>query len=467
LLGKRATLAIVPDTIIDEWQKQGFDALWLMGVWTIGPSAAQAALASPSLRAEYGAVLPGWKAEDVVGSPYAISDYHVHPDFGGDAALRAFRARLASCGIKLILDFVPNHVGRDHEWLDTHPEYFIRATGGGEQKEGYFRHGDSLFAHGRDPYFPPWTDTAQLDYRQSATKTAMRDLLCSVAAQCDGVRCDMAMLVLDDIFRRTWGDREEAGAGRAEFWAQAIDAVRATHKDFMFIAECYWGLEERLQLLGFDYTYHKTIYDSIVRSSLGSIGPQLASGENIGRSLFFLENHDEARLATAIADTPRRHAAIILMLCLPGARLVHDGQTEGRRMRHPLQLARLAEEAIDKEEASFYRTLFAALKASSVGKGTWKMLETGAASSILAFLWETPSGQRDIVVVNGEHRMNEGHIVIRFQGIAARNWELQGRLFGKHCTCEGDQMCGEGLYVDLAPFESEIFRLTPLPVTAP
>ena len=467
LLGHQATLGSIPDQLIKEWQAAGFAAVWLMGIWTTGPAGRVAAISHQGQKDEYAFVLPDWTAGDVVGSPYAIQEYKVHPDFGGNKALLRLRQRLSDRGIAIILDFVPNHLALDHAWIKAHPGYFVRAAENKEPREGYFHSGATLFAHGRDPNFPPWIDTVQVDYRNSLTKHAMIGVLCSIATLCDGVRCDMAMLVLSDVFQRTWGKRPEMEPDQKEFWASAIDAVRTEHPDFTFIAESYWGLEERLQLLGFDYTYHKPLYDVLVHGKALDIWKQLQQTEFLSRSLFFVENHDEPRIATAIPDAHRRHAAAMIVLTLPGARLVHDGQTEGKTTRHPIQLAREREERIDSEELSFYRSLFAAFKESAIGKGTWHLLDTKTtdwnpknAAAVFAFLWETPEGQRDLVIVNDMPQESEARILIRFQGVAGRPWKLRGRLSGKQFAREGDELCGEGLYVRLAPYEAEIFQLT-------
>ena len=76
--------------------------------------------------------------------------------------------------------------------------------------------GDLLLAYGRDPYFPGWPDTLQLNYGNPATQEAMIGELLKIAGQCDGVRCDMAMLVLPDVFERTWGIRAAALLARGD-----------------------------------------------------------------------------------------------------------------------------------------------------------------------------------------------------------------------------------------------------------
>src|SRR5262249_14790143 len=161
-------------------------------------------------------------------------------------------------------------------------------------------------------------DTAQLDYRRAETRAAMRDELASIADRCDGVRCDMAMLELSDVFARTWqhvpieraGADADAAAG--EFWLDAISRVRRAHGAFTFLAEAYWGLEGRLCELGFDYAYDKQLYDLLVHDRPWDVQPHLLGlGPHTARRAHFLENHDEPRVASAIALDLHRAAALL------------------------------------------------------------------------------------------------------------------------------------------------------------
>src|SRR5262245_39849913 len=176
-----------------------------MGAWSTGPRARACALTEPGLRRVYSHVLPGWQEEDVTGSPYAISDYHVPAELGGDSGLKVFRGKLNARGIRLLLDFVPNHLGLDHPWVRSRSDLFVQSS---IQTPGTFRQetdaGPRWLALGKDPYFAPWTDTVQLDYRRSTTRARMTELLQEIAKRCDGVRCDMAMLLLNDVFAKTW-----------------------------------------------------------------------------------------------------------------------------------------------------------------------------------------------------------------------------------------------------------------------
>ncbi len=191
-----------------------------------------------------------------------ITDYTVVPALGGNAALQRLRQRLRSRDVRLILDFVPNHVAVDHRWVTEHPDWFVQAEEQqlAEQPQDFFRApqrpGDNrqrMLAHGRDPQFPGWIDTAQLDYRHPEVWAAMTRVLVAVAGLCDGLRCDMAMLLLSDVFQQTWRACPRQGAPPGEFWAHAMHAVRAAHPELVLVAEAYWGLEGRLVELGFDY----------------------------------------------------------------------------------------------------------------------------------------------------------------------------------------------------------------------
>ncbi len=201
--------------------------------------------------------------DDIAGSGFAITGYKVHPDLGGDAALVRLRERLKSRGIRLMLDFVPNHTALDHPWVEEHPEYYVAATetdlARAPQNYTWVKRigGDRLLAYGRDPYFAGWPDTLQLNYGNPVTQDAMIGELMRIAGQCDGVRCDMAMLVLPDVFERTWGISSQP------FWPKATQRVREHAPGFCFMAEVYWDLEWTLQQQGFDYTYDKRLYDRL------------------------------------------------------------------------------------------------------------------------------------------------------------------------------------------------------------
>jgi glycosidase len=324
-LGRRATLDDIPDAELDRLAADGFDLVWFLGVWQTGEAARRVSRSKPEWLAEYRRVLPDLREEDVCGSCFAVRDYRVHEDFGGDEALARLRGRLKRRGLRLILDFVPNHMAPDHAWVTEHPDFFVSGTEDGlaAQPQNYCRietaEGTRVLAYGRDPYFDGWPDTLQLNYGSPALQKAMLGELARIARQCDGVRCDMAMLALPEVFERTWGISAPA------FWPRATEAIRAKAPGFLFLAEVYWDLEWTLQQQGFDYAYDKRLYDRLEEGHAGPVRGHLSAGLDFQNRLArFLENHDEPRAAATFAPEEHRAAAILTFLT-PGLRFFHQG----------------------------------------------------------------------------------------------------------------------------------------------
>src|SRR5579884_985942 len=324
-LARPATLDDVPGELLDRVAHDGFNYVWFLGVWQTGAAGRKVSLDNPEWRREFHALLPDFCDNDVCGSCFAIRSYTVHLDFGGNAAVERLRERLRERGLRLILDFVPNHMAPDHAWVEQHPDYFVHGTEEQLAREphNYTRIGSTIFAYGRDPYFAGWPDTLQLNYAEPAVQRAMAAELGRIAEICDGVRCDMAMLILTDVFERTWGLRP------ASFWPDAIARVKSQHPGFIFMAEVYWDLEWTLQQQGFDYTYDKRLYDRLREGHARPVRDHFrADMEFQRRSARFLENHDEPRAAATFAPPMYEAAAILTYFC-PGLRFFHRGQIEG------------------------------------------------------------------------------------------------------------------------------------------
>jgi glycosidase len=374
-LGRPATLDDIPDAELDRLGQIGFDWIWLLSVWQTGPAGQRVSRTNADWRKEFQETLPDLREEDIAGSGFAITGYNVHAQLGGDAALARIRERLRKRGLRLLLDFVPNHTGLDHPWVETHPEYYVAGTeldlARSPQNYTWVKRkaGDLLLAYGRDPYFPGWPDALQLNYGNPATQEAMIGELHRIAGQCDGVRCDMAMLVLPEVFERTWGVRAPL------FWPNATRRVRERHPGFLFMAEVYWDLEWTMQQQGFDYAYDKRLYDRLregrARPVREHFHAELDYQDKLAR---FLENHDEPRAAATFAPGVHEAAAVITFLS-PGLRFFHDGQFTGRKKRISPHLIRRPDEPVDVELAKFYDRLLAVLRQRVVRDGRWQLLE--------------------------------------------------------------------------------------------
>jgi len=403
-LGRRATLDDFPSAELDRLAALGFEWIWLLGVWLTGETGRRISRTLPQLRESYQHLLPGFRDSDVCGSPFAIVSYTVSEEFGGDSALARLRGRLRERGIRLLLDFVPNHTAIDHPWVCEHPEYYVH----GSVKELEDQPGNYLlipdagvFAHGRDPYFPGWIDTLQLNYSNDLLQEAMRRELMKIAAICDGVRCDMAMLITPEVFQRTWGTEMHP------FWPEAIRGARSVDSEFVFMAEVYWDMEWNLQQQGFDYTYDKRLYDRLRNHDVAGMRAHLSAGLDFQNKLVrFLENHDEERAASVFSPETYKAAALITYF-VPGLRFFHDGQMEGRRKKTSVHLCRRAAEPVDESLQEFYSQLLSWLSLPVAKNGDWQMLETSA-EACFAFSWG--DGQnRAVVLVNYSPDQSQFH----------------------------------------------------------
>ena len=469
-LGRAATLDDLPDAELDRLAADGFDLVWLLGVWQTGEAARRVSASNEAWRAEYRRVLPDFRESDVCGSCFAVRDYRVHADFGGDAALARLRGRLRERGLRLILDFVPNHMAPDHPWVAEHPEWFV--AGSEEQlartPQNYARAtnaaGERILAYGRDPYFDGWPDTFQLNYGSAALREAMLAELLRVSTQCDGVRCDMAMLVLPEVFERTWGIRSEP------FWPGATAAVRAKSPGFLFMAEVYWDLEWTLQQQGFDYAYDKRLYDRLEHGPARPVREHLWAGLDFqDRLARFLENHDEPRAAATFPPEKHRAAAVVTYFT-PGLRFFHQGQREGKRVRIPVHLGRGPGEPRDAAVAEFYEDLLAGLKDAAFRLGSWQLLECRPAwdgnpthEDFLAFGWSGPGDLRRLVVVNYADHASQCYAALPWGDLAGRAWRLRDRLGPAVYDRDGNDLASRGLYLDVPAWGYHVFEVSPTP----
>ena len=457
-------LDTVPARDWDRIAAGGFTQVFLMGVWTRSPLGRELALQDFWLRLEYDRVLPGWTPADVPGSPYCISAYEPDDRMGGWEGVDAARQELRARGIALMLDFVPNHTAFDHEWIRLHPERYVQGSEDDlRAAPNDFRAvGDAIIACGRDPYFAPWRDVAQLNYFNADTRSAMAGELQTIAAHCEGVRCDMAMLVLNEVFERTWRrilrDRWPPLSG--EFWPVVIPRFA----DMLFLAEVYWDLEWRLQQLGFHYTYDKRLLDRLQGSPPREVRAHLHAeppfSEHLAR---FLENHDEARSAAALPS--RLPAAAVLFATLPGLRFYFDGQLEGRRIRFPVQLGRWAEEPVDAQLATTYERLLETTALPLFHSGEWKLVEISSAGDesfgdLIGYRWRLDD-KVALIVTNFGAGVASGHVPLLGDLPHAEAYDFVDELNGVSYHRTRQSLGVRGLYVRLDPAQAHVFIVHP------
>ncbi len=442
------------------------DAVWLMGVWERSPAGLAIALSNPDVQAGNRAALPDLKPEDVIGSPYCVRDYVVDPRFGGPSGLAAAREALAARGLGLVLDYVPNHVAPDHPWLTERPHAFITGSEDdlAQGPNAFLRTPGGIVANGRDPYFAPWPDVVQLNAFSPDLRDAVADTLSTIASQCDGVRCDMAMLMTNEVFARTWGER--AGpVPDADYWPTLIARVRTKHPDLVFIAEAYWDMEWALQQQGFDFCYDKRLYDRLAHEPAASVRGHLQADHDYQERLIrFIENHDEPRAAATFAPDQARAAAVAFST-LEGARLFHDGQLEGLRTHIPVFLDRGPDEPVDPALREFYGRLLSALADSGLHTGEWSLCDaTGwpdnaSHEQLLTWCWRAEDARR-LVVVNYADAPAQARVRLPWDDLAGRSWSLQDALGGESFDRDGSELASDGLYVALDPWQSYLLALS-------
>jgi hypothetical protein len=457
-------LATVPDEEWDAIASHGFDAVWFMGVWERSPAGIEISMRNDGLLQDFRRALPDFAAADNVGSPYCVRRYVVDDTLGGPSGLATARERLAQRGMRLILDFVPNHLAPDHPWVTTHPEYFIQGDDGDLRRTptSFIAVGGKVLACGRDPYFPAWPDVLQLNAFDSGLRSTAVETVQEIADQSDGVRCDMAMLMMSNVFERTWGGR--AGTKpETDYWPHLIPAVKEKHTGFQFIAEAYWDLEWELQQQGFDYCYDKRLYDRMEHDPAESVRLHLLADRSYQEGMVrFIENHDEPRAAATFPDGKGRAAAVAI-LTLPGAKLLHDGQFEGLKVRLPVFLARRPAEPVDHDLAAFYGRLLKEINRDVFRNGEWRLCERSgwpdnqSCQNILAWCW-VKDDERYLIVINFRQEASQARVHVPWDEFRGKTWRLNDVMCGESYDQNGDEIRDAGLYVDLGPWKCHLFQ---------
>ncbi|HEV2489245.1 MAG TPA: alpha-amylase family glycosyl hydrolase [Candidatus Acidoferrales bacterium] len=468
-LGRKITLREVPDSEWDTFARLGFDFIWLMGVWERSPVGRRFFQTDVASFPSFDQALPGWKLNHIVGSPYSVRRYQPDPRIGSYSDLDCVREKLHARRIGLLLDFVPNHTAPDHPWTAQHPEFYIQGSQEDFRRDSAaFYVADSsgeplLLAHGRDPYFPPWRDVVQLNYFEPAARAAILGELREIAKHCDGVRCDMAMLVFNDIFARTWGPFLAGKKPPAnEFWSEAVAAV----PNFLWLAEVYWNCEGQCHDFGFNFTYDKGLYDALRDGHIAEIQERLrAEVSSQTGAARFLENHDEARSA-AVFGASKLEAVATIVATLPGMRFYHHGQLDGRKIHLPIPLAFAAPESPDVETRAFYEKLLNFTNDAVFHAGEWKLLEINSAGddtfrNLVAYQW-LANDARKVVIANLAGAISQARIRFTERIAPARQYSFLDQLHDVRYPRDGGEISQQGLYVRLDAFRAHLFDVTPI-----
>jgi hypothetical protein len=272
----------------------------------------------------------------------------------------------------------------------------------------------------------------------------------------------MAMLFLNAIFARTWG--ESAGPlPTTEYWADMISAIKKNQAGFVFVAEAYWDLEWDLQQQGFDFCYDKKLYDRLAHGNAESVRLHLCADLAYQSKLVrFIENHDEPR-ASATFSREKQRAVALVTATLPGIKLFHEGQLEGRRVRLPVFLDRRPDEPLDRDLCGFYQQLLELTNRPVFREGRWHLCErTGwpdntSFRNLLAWSW-LADDERYVIVVNLSEYRAQARVQVPWADAGRGTWRLIDGFSRATHDRDAGELVSPGLYVDLGPWNYHFFK---------
>ena len=377
------------------------------------------------------------------------------------------RQKLRARGIALFLDFVGNHTALDHPWTREHPEFYVRGT-----QQDFERDPDSFYrvetpkgavflALAKDPYSPPWKDVAQLNHFQPEMRAAQIADLRIIAGHGDGVRCDMAMLHLRDIFDGIWSRLlTNITPPKTEFWSDAHAAV----PNLILLAEAYWGTGPRLLDLGFSFVYDKEFYDAVRDIKTDDIRDRLGAPMELQKHFTrFLENHDEARSAD-VFGTERLPSVGTLMGTIPGMRFYYQGELEGCEPHLPITLRVPAHAPPNELCLTFFHNILERSNDDVFHQGQWRLLaivpESDATSAnIVTYEWRSEKTWK-VVAVNLAREASQGRIRFGDAALAGRDYIFYDELHDIRYPRKGGELHGIGLFVRLEGFQAHLFDVT-------
>ena len=415
---KISTLESIPDEVLEDIQSKGFDMLWIMGIWSLGTVGLEHDKTEPTRLENYKKLLPDFTLDDVIGSPYSIKEYTANREIcpNGDEDIKTFRMKLNKYNIKLMLDFVPNHTSIDSPQTKDNIDYYIRAPK--EMKEPYdekrFLKNGIAFAGIKGIVY--WTDVAQLNYWNPKTVRFQIDNLKKVASLCDGIRCDVAQILINDNFGSNWEEELKSWGWtkpEKEFWDIAIKEVKNEFPNTIFLSESYGDVYKELIKEGFDYCYDKDLLDKFVKEDIKVIKEYIEGNKNYNDHLcHFLENHDHNRAMELFKEDANKAKTVgIAVYTVPGMRFFFQDQWLGLKNRLEVQLRRSYKEDGNDAIKEFYSKFFPIIQKKVFKYGQWLSVEIKGkdADKLMSWMWVDKENKENIItVINYNNEKCEG-----------------------------------------------------------
>ena len=447
----------IPQEELDELQSLGFEWIWLMGIWQLGENCLNHDRCDHYLRDRYSNVCPGWSVEDVIGYPLCIVSYTVNQALGTEEDLAWLREEFNKRGMKLMLDFVPNHTAIDAPEFTEHPEWYLHGTF--HDPKRFMSNG---IAYGAGKWIPPMYFSAQLDMTNEYARRLQIENLKSIAQRCDGVRVHVAHFCLTDLFMEQWlGVVDPELRPEVEFWEEAIAEVRANSPRFLIMAETYGPeIQKKLLSLGFDYIYDKELLDDLTDSNLDRFRAVIATQDvaDMEHFVHFVENHDEARAIERFFNNPKMAAAAAAaLLSLPGLRLINFHQWLGYTYKIDVHLRRSLPERYLKDTVHFYTRFLRVLQTDAVRYGSWHLVEVLDATTVLAWKW-VKDDQHILITINYCGCGSGGRIIC--EDAPQQDSPIAVKELLDNVVYERDpvELASTGLQLVLNPYQVQIFE---------
>ena len=456
--GKTITkLRDIPLEEFDYLKENGVDIVWMMGVWKLGNYGLEF-----DKKANYSKYLPDWTTDDVIGSPYAVYEYTCNPELGNDEDLLWLRNQLNLKGLKLMLDFVPNHSAVDAPQATEHPEMYIRAP-----KEIIYenRYTDTGLAYGANKDHFTWMDVLQWNYWENETIEYMKNNIINMLEYADAIRCDVAYQELNDVFAITWPEElsyYNYSNPNFEFWSYAISEAKKINPNVIFLAEAYNdSYNEMLINLGFDYAYNRNIlkklmvsaqeFKDYIKDKTGSFWNDKAN---------FVENHDELRVVYNMGGNDKRaKAAGTIGATIGGMIFMNHGQWEGKQNMLDVHLRRGEYEPINEAMQNHYKKLNKIIRNNAFRSHNFYYIENMSGDKkddFIAYIREDEESHY-LVVVNYSEK--DGCSNIPIYNIKGYRYSLLFDVLNdKEYINNVDIARNKGINVCLKAWESHIFK---------